>query len=359
MRLTHMIALLFCCLGSLLAQTASPPLGEIHTDPEDSKAGVRVALRPTGNVTASPEAVKILGELEAANGLDPQPQTPWHVQLTYDEFDDDGDNVHSGTIEEFYVTAKKYRTEIKTDDFHQIEIADGTNVYRSGDQGWPPRAAAQALQEVVSPIPGSNGNQDGSADKLDWKVGGAKLSCVVLRNGRILSDNGLPKFCYEPGTTVLRYKREPAGWNEAVFNSILQFDQRFIARDIEVTRGKPYLKIHVGKVEPLPSVDGALFSPSEGNVPLSGVLTVPSAVLMREYQFPREGFPQFPRGVKGKVTVKFTVNEEGKVVSAEAIDGPEELRKAAEQDVRKLRFRPFLILDKPYMVQSTAVYNIQ
>jgi hypothetical protein len=59
------------------------------------------------------------------------------------------------------------------------------------------------------------------------------------------------------------------------------------------------------------------------------------------------------------VAVTFTVNKEGRVVRAQAIDGPDELRKPVEQDVMKFEFRPFLILDKPVEVECTTFYNIQ
>jgi outer membrane biosynthesis protein TonB len=63
--------------------------------------------------------------------------------------------------------------------------------------------------------------------------------------------------------------------------------------------------------------------------------------------------------VHGKVTVKFTVNKEGRVVRAQATDGPEDLRKPVEENVMKWQFRPFLILDRPVEVESTTFYNIQ
>jgi len=98
MRLT-----LLCSFSSLaflsFAYGQTGQVGEIHVDPQASRAGVTMSLKPSGPVPGSPEAVKILADLAAANGVDMQPTTPWHIELTYDEFDEDGDNVHSGVIE--------------------------------------------------------------------------------------------------------------------------------------------------------------------------------------------------------------------------------------------------------------------
>lgn len=332
-------------------------LGPIHVDPQMGREGVRMSFKAPAPVHSSPEAVKILADLVAANGVDAKPQRPWHIELTYDEFDEDGDNVHSGTVEEFYVGPTKYRRVVKTDEVSQTEVATGSDLYRSGSQDWLARATLQAIDETFTPLYRTAQNADGSPDNLDWTVGGVKLSCVALRNGRVLSDNGLQKFCYEPGTAILRYTRGQ-GWDETVYNGIFEFDRRYLAHDIEVSHaGKPYLKITLAKIE-LAQLDPALLSPPPDSPgPLTGPVTVPGFLLLRK-PGPLE-FPHFPRGVHGKVTVRLTLSKQGNATKAEAIDGPEELRKPAEESAKKTQFEPFLILGKPTEVVTTTGYMIQ
>ncbi len=349
---------LFCLSAFAMPQAEHP--GEVHVPPSTSREGVRISLNPSGPVPKSPEAAKILGDLVAANGMDMQPQVPWHVEVSYDEFDEDGDNVHSGTIEEFYVSPKKYRKIIKTDEFSQVEVANGTDLYRAGDQNWPSQTTLQAMREILSPLYDVSELSDFSPDKLDWTIGKTALPCIALRNGIVLSANGWPKFCYEPGSTLLRYAHG-ASWGESVYNNIVQFKGRYIARDVDVVRGtKPFLKIHLAKVESLQQPDGSLFLPPAGSPgPLTGIVTVPSGMLRRDpgqqWQFPRN----IPRGLHGKVSVRFAVDKEGRVTGAHAIDGPEELRKPVEDEVKRIRFHPFLILDRPVEVESTTVYMFQ
>ncbi len=355
------VVLKFCSCVALTSGVAAWPqaehLGPIHVSPPTTREGVRIALNAPVTVHSSPEAVKVLGDLSAANGVDLKPSTPWHVQLAYDEFDEDGDNVHSGTIDEYYLSPTKYRRVIKTDELSQIEVGTGSDLYRSGVQDWPAKATLQAIDESLTPLYQAAQNVDGSPDKLDWSVGNTKLECVALRNGRVLSDNGLQKFCYEPGTTILRYTHGQ-GWDETVYNSVFRFENRYVAHEIEVTHGgKPYLKIQLAKLEPAQS-DSALLSPPPGSPgPLTGPVEVPPFLLVRK---PAQlSFPHFPRGIHGKVTVKFTINKEGIVTSAQAIDGPEELRQTAEEQTRKSQFQPFLILGKPVEVVSTNVFMVQ
>lgn len=343
------------CLASLaIAQAGAPD--DIHVPPPTTREGVRISLNPSGKVPSSPEAAKMLADLIAANGVDVQPEVPWHAVLSYDEFDEDGDNVHSGTIEEFYASARKYRKIIKTDEFSQIEVANGTDLYRAGDQSWPPQATLQALNEVLWPLSGASLIPQASPDKLDWTIGKTTLPCVALRNGQVISPNGLPKFCYDPGSTLLRYTRG-RGWDETVYNNILQFKGRYLAHDVEVAHaGKPFLKIHLATIESVPQTDGSLFLPPEGSSgPVRGPIKVPSGQLV---QLPVSRFPSFPRGIHGKVTVAFTLDKTGHVEKATAIDGPEELRKPAEEAVKGFQFKPFILLGQPIEVESTMFYEI-
>src|SRR5258708_23173089 len=153
MRFTVAIAACCCWLAlpvsCALAQGEAAHLGDIHVDQQDSKAGIRVSLKPSGNkIVASPEAMKIMNELMTTNGVDQQPAAAWHIELAYDEFDEDGDNVHSGKIEEFYVNSKTYRKVIKTDDFSQKEAANGSDLYRVGDQSWPTSAPLRTCRNA-------------------------------------------------------------------------------------------------------------------------------------------------------------------------------------------------------------------
>jgi hypothetical protein len=170
--------------------------------------------------------------------------------------------------------------------------------------------------------------------------------------------NGLPKVCFEAGTAILRYTRGES-WDETVYNGMFQFDGRYLAHDVEVTHGgKPFLKIRLAKIEPVPQLDTAVLSPPPGSPgPITGPVTVP-AFLLASKPVKRE-FPHFPKGVRGKVTVKFTVNKEGRDIKAEATEGPPDLRKPVEEAVKKSQFQPFLILGKPVEAESTTFYFIQ
>lgn len=67
----------------------------------------------------------------------------------------------------------------------------------------------------------------------------------------------------------------------------------------------------------------------------------------------RAGMPPW----SGAVTVELVVDESGKVVSARAVNGPPEFRKAAEDAARKARFVPTTLSGTPVRVKGVITYN--
>ena len=70
-------------------------------------------------------------------------------------------------------------------------------------------------------------------------------------------------------------------------------------------------------------------------------------------------YPSFAQrmNMEGRVTVEVEIDEEGKVVSTKAIDGPVMLRDAAENAARRSRFKPFLFEGEPIRAKGSIVYS--
>lgn len=62
-------------------------------------------------------------------------------------------------------------------------------------------------------------------------------------------------------------------------------------------------------------------------------------------------------GANGRVHVQVTVDETGKVIAANAVEGHIMLRQAAEQAARKARFSPTILSDTPVKVTGVIIYN--
>jgi protein TonB len=72
--------------------------------------------------------------------------------------------------------------------------------------------------------------------------------------------------------------------------------------------------------------------------------------------------PEYPAeakaaGVSGKVAVQVTISEEGQVIAAIAVSGPELLREAAVQAAREWVFKPTRADNAPVKVQGILTFN--
>jgi hypothetical protein len=317
---------------------------------------VRINLRG-GKNTAGADAVDLpnwLSKGAALNGLQSTDLLPWHIVVTYDQFDEDGDNVDSGVYEEYWVGSKKYKRIYKSDNFNQTDYATDKGLYRHGDQQWPNRAQSQVRAEIIAPFSYAATLQGFHGRNVERTFSGYKLQCVLIERDSEISDP--TQYCFDPDSSVLRYNRG-FGWFQTVYNRIVPFQERNLAQEVDVTDGgKPYLKLRVETIELISHVDDADFIPPPDAVgPLgdrvSGVSPEPINM---------SGFPQWPASLRAQhftVTVEIVIGKDGHVVSAHAVSGPPEGYKGCENVVRKWVFKPYLVLDKPVEVEEKVECN--
>jgi len=72
---------------------------------------------------------------------------------------------------------------------------------------------------------------------------------------------------------------------------------------------------------------------------------------------PTPVWPKEARGIIGTVTVQILADEDGKIIKAEAVSGPEQLRQAAVEAAYKARLSPTRLSGQPVKVSGVLVYN--
>jgi TonB family protein len=112
--------------------------------------------------------------------------------------------------------------------------------------------------------------------------------------------------------------------------------------------------IKVAKEEPRRLETGGLIL--ERREPLSGGTLNGKAITL-----PSPAYPEAAHAarVEGEVAVRVVIDEEGNVVGAEAISGPELLRGSAVEAARSARFTPTRVEGNPIKVKGTLVYNFK
>jgi hypothetical protein len=329
----------------------------------ETKSDTVIAIPPVRSVTVnlkgkepipSASAVDLtnwLSKQAALNGLQSTDLHPWHIVMNYDQFDEDGDNVHSGAYEEYWAGTKKYKRIYKADNLNQTDYATDKGLYRLGDQAWPDRAQSQVRAEVIDPFSYAATLEGFHGSNVERTFSGYKLQCVMVQRDSVISDP--TQYCFEPDSSVLRYNRG-FGWFQTVYNRIVPFQGRSLAQEVEVTDGgKPYLKLRVETIELISSVDDADFIPPPAAIgPLgdrvSGVHPRPT----------KTSFPQWPASLRSRhftVTAEVVIGKDGHVLSAHGVSGPAEGYKACEDAVRKWVFAPYLVVGKPVEVEAKVM----
>lgn len=340
-------------LKTVVVATEAKSDSEIAIPPDTLSFVAVVKLRHQKRTTNSGSSLAAwISQESALNGLQSEDVHPWHIVVSYDQFDQDGDNVHSGTFEEFWVGPTEYKRIYTSDNFNQVDYATAHGLYRIGDQRWPDAAESQVRAEVIDPFWYADTLHGFRVRNVQRSFSGYNLECALIENeSATISDP--TQYCFEPEGSVLRYVRG-SGWNQTTYNKIISFQGRNIALDIDVTNaGKPDLKLRVEKIESLSHLDAADFSPPPDAVgplggPVSGVSPMPINV---------STYPKWPPSLRAEhftVKLKIVIGKNGRVASAQPISGPPEAYKACENAVRKWVFKPYLVLNKPVEVEWTA-----
>lgn len=309
---------------------------------------------PSKNLDAGSAADWIHSQ-SALNGLQSTDIHPWHIVIAYDQFDEDGDNVHSGIVEEYWAGPKKYRISYRSDTLNQTDYATEQGLFRLGDQRWPNRAEAQVRTEVVDPFSHLATLQNFRASNVERTFGPHSLHCVVFDKPGVISVPA--QYCFGPAGSVLRYVRGE-GWFQTVYNDTVQVEGRNIARDVEVTdAGHPFLKLKVQLVEQIPDTDEKVFNPPADAVSLSGKPVI--GVNPKPLQTSFAEWPSPLRQQHFLVTVEIVIGKDGRVISAHAVSGPPDAYKAAEAAAQKWRYQPYLVAGEPTEVETKVQFQNQ
>jgi len=306
-------------------------------------------------LTMPKDPAAILDAAAKVNGLSGPISVSWHLRVNYQIFDDKGHSQDSGVYEELWVTDRKYKRSYSSPKFTQSDFATDHGLYRSGNQNWPGPQETMVRTELIEPIPAGLNFSGLRLETMHRSVEKVNLQCVTLKADWIFLNNDA--YCFQSGELMLRVTNAPFGRSGTLYNNILMFQGHFLARDIRVTEeGKPRLVLHIESIEEEPTITDSDLTPPPDAVRIpGGKIAIPSetmrVLLLR--QIP----PHYPSraknsGISGTVELQVTIGKDGHVTNANAVSGPNELRKESIDAVFKWEFRPFLISGEATEVET-------
>jgi hypothetical protein len=339
-------------LKVVVGSPASGDASILTVPPATSWTGtVGIGGAPSVSLSKSSDLISWISEQNARVGLRSL-NTPWRIVVKYDQFDEDGDKVHSGTYEELWAGTKKFRIRYTADDLNQVDYATAQGLYRSGDQQRPNPAQAQVSERVIEPFFEIADLEHPRLQQNSEKFGDHTLECAVIEQNTGGISNPL-RYCFSSGMHQLRYSRG-SGWYQTTYNNIISFSGLSLAKSIDVYNGgKPYLQLRVQRLEVAPDVTDADFVPPQDAKKLGGqtVAGVRPTVL-------KPSFPVWPDSLRQQhfsITVEILIGKDGHVVSAHAISGLQSAYKAAEETARKWTYKPYLVLGEPTEVTTKII----
>jgi len=285
-----------------------------------------------------------------------QPGTkPFHLKAAVaPSFERDKSSGRTGSIEIWWASRGQWKREIRSPEFHQIEIVSNGRDWQRNEGDYFPEWLREIAVQLVNPLPdidqvvdrvktAENRNLPGQIE-ISWS---ATTGTTAVRN--------IQRFviALEPRTGLLLYSYG-FGWG-AEFKDYHGFHGLMVARTLDV--GTPQLTAKVQILDDLGDVPAGFFEadPNAGDpTPLTTKLL--DEPTLRKNLLPMEPviWPKIQNGpFAGNVTTWIVIDRGGRV---REIDGPVSenaaVDEAGKEAVGKMRFSPFVIDGIPVQVMS-------
>lgn len=134
--------------------------------------------------------------------------------------------------------------------------------------------------------------------------------------------------------------------------NVVRLRMRIRFTDFENPPGEEMIPKANAATQPPPSA--AAPTSTSQPTPVTGGVIVGKRIEMPSPKYPKEAKKA---GITGTVRVRVVIDEKGRVIKAEAVDGPVELRDAAVEAAFKARFTPTLLEGNPVKVTGEINYN--
>jgi hypothetical protein len=249
------------------------------------------------------------------NGLNASSLKPWHLEATYQTFDENGQPKDTGTYEEWWANEKKYKASYTRSNYKQTVYATEQDLFSVGDQAVPSPAEQMFPMEVTHPLPTAAAIEQLTFEKRQLAVGNLSLECIEGAQKTSPGRAVTPVMCFGKDLPAIRFKS--SGPFRTTYNSIAIFQQHYIAQQIHITdSGKPMLDGKVTLLEIDEQVNDADFVPPSDAIPVPRKIMVSASVIAgNRISATRPEYPAIARAahVQGTVVLQARISKTGAV----------------------------------------------
>jgi TonB family protein len=335
-----------------VGQTATTPAPPAAAGPPSQAAAPAVATNVT-TPTDPNQRMELAEKVNGLLGLD----IPWHLKATYEVFGPDGKSTDTGTYEEWRLNANQYRIALHSPLISAEEFGTDHGVFRTGEQGWPRKPLSSIPEMIGRPVPPPVNPEKTKLENYERTSGSTKVPCTALiALGTNQKGQDAEGYCFATTNAILLYATKRDRVFQTLFQQIVLVHGHYFAHDMQLLlEGKPWLKVHIDRLEGLDTTgQQALTVPAGAKPvprPLSGTGDIMTGRLVKK------AVPAYPsaakqQGVQGTVILDGVIDTEGHVQQLQVLAGPPMLQQAAIDAVRQWVYTPYLLAGKPVEVET-------
>jgi hypothetical protein len=287
--------------------------------------------------------------------LDQAGTKPFHLKAALaPSFDRDKESGRSGEVEIWWASPTQWRREVRSPEFHQIEIVNGANDWQKNEGEYFPEWLRETAVELINPVPPldqvleqaktAEERHIGRMTNLSWTTPSGTAEVRNILRSSIALDNTTGLLLYASGL----------GWG-GEFKNYADFHGRMIARTVNV--GAPQVTAKVTTLEDLGETPAGFFvtlAKDGDSQPLKTVLI--DEISLRKNLLPTDSvtWPPLQDGpLEGNVTTQVVVDRDGKVreVGTFVSENPS-INEAGKKVVSAMHFKPFVVNGDGVQVMS-------
>jgi hypothetical protein len=289
-----------------------------------------------------------------------QPGTKaFHLKaLIAPSFERDKESGRTGDVEIWWASPTRWKREVRSPEFHQIEIVDDAHDWQKNEGDYFPQWLQQTAEELIRPIPPlkevleqaerAEIRRIGSMTNLNWTTPSGTPEVHNILRSYVALQNNTGLLLYAGGL----------GWG-AEFKDYADFHGRMIARTVNV--GSPQVTAKITTLEDLGVIPPDFFDTTgkDGDVkPLHTVLVDETSLRKNLLPFEQVSWPPLQDGpLEGNVTSQVVVDCRGKVRQVGTVVSENSgVNEAGRQAIGALHFKPFLVNGVPVQVMSQVTF---
>lgn len=339
-------------------------------NPGDAAAAQSAQAKAVALSRISEKPNKWMAMAAKTNGLAGLNDRPWHVKYTVQSFDEDGKPLQSGTLEEWWESAKKYKYIYAAPGFEQTTYGNGKREIVTGDPGWP---AIKIVADTVggflwTPLPRAKVAINPEYKVRHTTMGEVDLTCLQpLEVSPLLPEDAIklmvmdahrvPTTCFSDGSAAARVVITHYGL-VALLNNIVQFDGHYIAKQITLENGNVLAAtLNVSQLDfpssiPDAELDGPSMSPPP---PAAGEIEVPGPAMAKlfigrgKFEYPTDARKQH---LSGYVVLYLHIDQKGHVAKVQGVMGPRMLLDPVMRWAKTSEYRPYKVKGKAVEVKT-------